>query len=140
TLFSKLHPSLSQDKQSKINLQTLMIMADIVITDYSSLAIEASLLNKPTFFYVYDEADYEKERGLNAFYYNIPEYYKAYSEKELNYQLSYQFIMQLTQYKEQSVLSILNKIMKLFVSMMVLLMKVSKFWNSCKNHLKIFIS
>lgn len=83
TLFSKLHPSLSQDKQSKINLQTLMIMADIVITDYSSLAIEASLLNKPTFFYVYDESDYEKERGLNAFYYNIPEYYKAYSEKEL---------------------------------------------------------
>ncbi|MGY3481639.1 MULTISPECIES: teichoic acid glycerol-phosphate primase TarB [Staphylococcus] len=83
TLISKLHPSLPQDKQYHINLQSLMIMADVIITDYSSLAIEASLLNKPTLFYVYDEANYERVRGLNSYYYEIPELYKAYSEEDI---------------------------------------------------------
>lgn len=83
TLISKLHPSLPQDKQYHINLQSLMIMADVIITDYSSLAIEASLLNKPTLFYVYDEANYEQVRGLNAYYYEIPELYKAYREDDI---------------------------------------------------------
>ncbi|MDN6160748.1 MAG: CDP-glycerol glycerophosphotransferase family protein, partial [Staphylococcus equorum] len=46
-------------------------------------AIEASILDKPTLFYVYDEQQYEKERGLNSFYYDIPVQYKAYSEDEL---------------------------------------------------------
>ena len=32
-----------------------MIMADVIISDYSSLPIEASLLDKPTLFYVYDD-------------------------------------------------------------------------------------
>ena len=60
-----------------------MIMADIIISDYSSLAIEASLLNKPTLLYVYDEQRYETERGLNTFYYEIPDMYKVYNEGEL---------------------------------------------------------
>ncbi|MCG7339818.1 CDP-glycerol glycerophosphotransferase family protein [Staphylococcus sp. ACRSN] len=83
TLFSKLHPSIAIEQQPSINLQSLMIMADIIISDYSSLAIEASLLNKPTLFYVYDEQQYEAERGLNHFYYDIPTQYKAYDEGEL---------------------------------------------------------
>ena len=29
-----------------------MIMADVIISDYSSLPIEASLLNKPTLFHI----------------------------------------------------------------------------------------
>ncbi|MDK9843308.1 CDP-glycerol glycerophosphotransferase family protein [Staphylococcus equorum] len=83
TLLSKLHPSIANDNQTTINLQSLMIMADVIISDYSSLAIEASILDKPTLFYVYDEKQYEKERGLNSFYYDIPAQYKAYSEDEL---------------------------------------------------------
>lgn len=63
TLFSKLHPSIVNEQHTEINLQSLMIMADIIISDYSSLAIEASLLNKPTILYVYDEQQYETERG-----------------------------------------------------------------------------
>src|SRR5699024_215339 len=70
-------------EQHNISLQSLMVMADVIITDYSSLAIEASLLNKPTLFYVYDEANYEKVRGLNSYYYEIPEFYKAYSEEDI---------------------------------------------------------
>ncbi len=83
TLISKLHPSIQTDAQTTIDLQTLMILADVIISDYSSLAIEASLLGKPTLFYVYDEQTYEKERGLNAFYDAIPDEYKAYSEEAL---------------------------------------------------------
>lgn len=87
TLLSKLHPSIATEQQTTINLQSLMILADVIISDYSSLAIEASILKKPTIFYVYDEADYNLARGLNAFYKKIPETYKAYSEDELMHKL-----------------------------------------------------
>lgn len=43
----------------------LMKIADCVITDYSACAYEASLLNKPVFFFVPDIEEYEKEQGLN---------------------------------------------------------------------------
>ncbi|MDW8546008.1 teichoic acid glycerol-phosphate primase TarB [Staphylococcus pseudoxylosus] len=87
TLLSKLHPSIATEQQTTINLQSLMILADVIISDYSSLAIEASILQKPTLFYVYDEADYNHTRGLNVFYEKIPEAYKAYSEDELMHKL-----------------------------------------------------
>ncbi|WP_440858612.1 teichoic acid glycerol-phosphate primase TarB [Staphylococcus shinii] len=87
TLLSKLHPSIATEQQTTINLQSLMILANVIISDYSSLAIEASILKKPTIFYVYDEADYNLARGLNAFYEKIPETYKAYSEDELMHKL-----------------------------------------------------
>lgn len=83
TLLNKLHPAVASASQTMLDIQSLMIMADIIITDYSSLAIEASLLNKPTIFYVYDETDYDNDRGLNQFFKNIPETYKAYSEDAL---------------------------------------------------------
>ncbi|WP_217971868.1 teichoic acid glycerol-phosphate primase TarB [Staphylococcus xylosus] len=87
TLLSKLHPSIATEQQTTINLQSLMILADVIISDYSSLAIEASILKKPTLFYVYDEADYNRTRGLNVFYEKIPEAYKAYSEDDLMHKL-----------------------------------------------------
>ncbi len=43
----------------------LLQIADKVITDYSSLAIEASLLNKPIYYYNYDIEEYTKDPGLN---------------------------------------------------------------------------
>ncbi len=43
----------------------LLAIADKVITDYSSLSIEATLLNKPIYFYTYDIEEYEKDPGLN---------------------------------------------------------------------------
>ena len=32
---------------------------------------------KPTLFYVYDETEYHDQRGLNQFYWTIPEVYKV---------------------------------------------------------------
>lgn len=40
-------------------------IADHIITDYSALGIEATLLNKPMYFYVYDIDRYSEETGLN---------------------------------------------------------------------------
>lgn len=39
--------------------------ADIIISDYSSFVIEATLANKPLYIYAYDIDDYEKNTGLN---------------------------------------------------------------------------
>lgn len=50
----------------KYNTYDLLKIADYVITDYSAVAFEASILNKPLYFYVYDIHEYEKARGLNV--------------------------------------------------------------------------
>lgn len=44
---------------------TLMAAADAVITDYSAVSVEASLIHKPVYFYVYDLEEYAETRGLN---------------------------------------------------------------------------
>ena len=49
--------------------QELMMISDILITDYSSIMIEYSALNKPTVFFTYDLDEYlANERG---FYYDF---------------------------------------------------------------------
>ena len=54
------------------NSYELFDIADKIITDYSSLAIEASLLNKPIYFYTYDLKEYEQDPGLNFNYFKEP--------------------------------------------------------------------
>lgn len=44
----------------------LIKIADYIITDYSILSIEASILEKPIFLYLYDLEDYAHNRGLNV--------------------------------------------------------------------------
>lgn len=44
----------------------LMKIADIIITDYSASAFEASLLMKPLYFFVPDFEEYMKDRGINV--------------------------------------------------------------------------
>lgn len=44
----------------------LMKIADIIITDYSACAFEASLLMKPLYFFVPDYEEYMKDRGINV--------------------------------------------------------------------------
>ena len=86
TLLSQYHPAVkASHTEQDISLTTpeLLMIADVVITDYSSLAIEASFIGKPAIFYVYDEQDYERVRGLNRFYYDIPKDYKVTTEAAL---------------------------------------------------------
>lgn len=43
----------------------LMKVCDVVITDYSASSLEASLLHKPVYFYLFDKEEYLKNQGLN---------------------------------------------------------------------------
>ena len=51
--------------EKKFNTYDIIKIADKVITDYSSLSIETSILDKPIYFYTYDMEKYEKDNGLN---------------------------------------------------------------------------
>ena len=46
--------------------QLWMQLADAIITDYSSLMVEAAILHKPLFLYVYDLEEYRSDTGLNV--------------------------------------------------------------------------
>ena len=81
-MISQFHPSIVH-QSSGISTQELLIMADVLISDYSSLPIEAKVYTKPTLFYVYDETEYHDQRGLNQFYWTIPEVYKVTDEAEI---------------------------------------------------------
>ncbi|ASV68239.1 CDP-glycerol glycerophosphotransferase family protein [Cytobacillus kochii] len=76
-LLLKLHPAIKQGVEipnncshfvydfSKIsNTNDLLFITDILITDYSSLPFEFSILEKPMIFYPYDFDDYKNERGF----------------------------------------------------------------------------
>ncbi|WP_284139009.1 CDP-glycerol glycerophosphotransferase family protein [Virgibacillus sp. LDC-1] len=52
---------------NEFSIQELLVIADILITDYSAVFFEYSLLHKPMIFYPYDMDDYQKERD---FYYD----------------------------------------------------------------------
>ena len=45
--------------------QDLIKIADKLITDYSSLAMEAGMLDMPVYFYTYDIDKYKYDPGLN---------------------------------------------------------------------------
>ena len=68
----KLHPledaNISDEYliDSKYTSFDLIKIADYIITDYSILSIEASILRKPVFLYLYDLEEYDKNRGLNV--------------------------------------------------------------------------
>lgn len=57
------------DEYREIN--ELLMITDLLITDYSSVIFEYSLLNKPIIFYV---PDYEEYKNNRNFYYNFNEY------------------------------------------------------------------
>lgn len=70
-LIIKLHPldeTKIDDKYTvnkDVGTYELLKIADYVITDYSAVALEACVLNKPIFFYLYDIEEYKENRGLN---------------------------------------------------------------------------
>lgn len=56
----------------KENINDLMIIADLLITDYSSVIFEYSLLNKPMIFFAYDYDKYKNQ--LRNFYFDFEEF------------------------------------------------------------------
>lgn len=74
-LIVKLHP-LDSDTPKTINREGVILdyhfnsydllrVSDIVISDYSSFVVEASLVEKPLYLYTFDQKEYEETTGLN---------------------------------------------------------------------------
>lgn len=64
-LFSKVEREERFSFQGSYSTYDLMKLADVIITDYSACAFDASVLMKPLYFYVPDYDSYSRERGLN---------------------------------------------------------------------------
>ena len=64
-LFSKVERDNNFSFNGSYSTYDLMKLADIIITDYSACAFDASVLMKPLYFYVPDYKEYGSERGLN---------------------------------------------------------------------------
>jgi len=52
------------------DIQELLLISDILVTDYSSMMFDYLLLNRPILLFAYDLKEYVKERGM---YYNFEE-------------------------------------------------------------------
>lgn len=70
-LIVKLHPLTEMDEKDdrciwddKFTSLELFLIADYIITDYSAIVFEASLLNKPLFFYTFDYKSYTENRDF----------------------------------------------------------------------------
>lgn len=79
----------------KYSSMQLLTIADYVITDYSAISIEAALLKKPVYFYIYDYKEYICKNGLNIdIKKEMPEYcfkdfrklYKKMKKEDYDYQ------------------------------------------------------
>lgn len=64
TNFEQEYPGFVYDYSNYSNINGLLLITDILITDYSSIPYEFALLNKPMIFFPYDLEEYQKQRGL----------------------------------------------------------------------------
>ena len=99
----------------------LLKIADIVITDYSSLAMESALLNKPVYFYTYDIEEYKKTPGLNFDFENEEiAKYQSLSIDELLNKMKEEYDMELLKTFAQKYISVpKNNCTKRIVSFMM---------------------
>ncbi|MCM3789353.1 CDP-glycerol glycerophosphotransferase family protein [Domibacillus indicus] len=77
-LFLRLHPAIQQTptfgeeypdfivdvSSDQYEINELLAVADYLITDYSSIPVEFSLLQKPMIFFTYDLEEYKQTRGV----------------------------------------------------------------------------
>ena len=70
------------DASSYKDMYELMLISDVLITDYSNTMFEFALMNRPVFLYAKDYRNYNQERG---FYFDFPTlpFSIAYTEEEL---------------------------------------------------------
>lgn len=57
--------SLAPYRYTKLNTMQALCACDIVITDYSAISLEAAVLSKPVYFYLFDHEDYMRNNGVN---------------------------------------------------------------------------
>lgn len=95
-LFIRMHPSVEisemnhlEDKKfvidfsKKATINELLVVSDVLITDYSSIPFEYVLLKKPMIFYPYDLKEYQENPGIWDKYENIVPGPIAYSTEDI---------------------------------------------------------
>ena len=124
--------------EQKCKTYDLLKIADKIITDYSSLSIESSLLEKPIYFYTYDLEKYEKDNGINFDFENEPMgKYKANNVTELIELMEQDYDYNiLREFKEKYISVDTNNCTKQIVEFIVRLIKNEKVENSGNEHIK----
>jgi len=95
-LIIKIHPNMSYKIAEEKNVYTcedftslqLISVADHIITDYSAISIEAAILEKPVYLYVYDIEEYKRNPGINLDLKKMLPKYVFKNEKDLYEKLS----------------------------------------------------
>lgn len=91
-ILSRLHPNIKQDTVESANyldvskypdMQELLLLADVLISDYSSSMFEFAVMEKPVFIYANDVEEYCQLRGINPVFYEL-----SFPRAESNEQLS----------------------------------------------------
>ncbi|HET7658523.1 MAG TPA: CDP-glycerol glycerophosphotransferase family protein, partial [Bacillales bacterium] len=62
--FEEQYKGFVYDYSSLVDVNELLLITDCLITDYSSIPYEFSLLNRPMIFFAYDLEQYQEQRGL----------------------------------------------------------------------------
>lgn len=81
------------DVTSYPDMQDLLLISDVLITDYSSTMFDFNLMHRPVFLFTKDVEAYQKMRGLKDWYFKVPfpfchnndelvEAIKSYDEQE----------------------------------------------------------
>ncbi len=90
-LMIKLHPNIDSNIKTSDNIinvskypdtDELLLISDIVISDYSSVFFDFLFMHKPVYLYAPDYDEYVKERGLNFEYKKLP-FSISYNSNEL---------------------------------------------------------
>lgn len=58
------YPDFELDCSRYKNINDLLLITDVLISDYSSVPFECSILEKPMVFFAYDLEEYEEKRGI----------------------------------------------------------------------------
>lgn len=78
-------PCIFDITKEKLDVETLLYQADVLISDYSASYIDFLLLDRPIIFYAYDYKEFiNNERTLYIKFEDIDAGYKAYTYKELS--------------------------------------------------------
>lgn len=103
------YPNFVFDYSSYKDVNELLFITDILITDYSSIPFEFALLNRPIIFFAYDVEKYKKERGLwDEFETMIPgpivtsteEVISIVQNEDFDFQLISKFSLEWNQYSQ----------------------------------------
>ena len=67
------------------DMQELLLIADALVTDYSTIIYDMAIMHKPILLYTPDLDDYKGDRGLKPVYFNLPTCICQSNEELLDY-------------------------------------------------------